>query len=76
MVKEKIIVKNPEKIIFLDTEGKNILREIEILNEQGKVVYHSFVKDHYNNENIRVNLKSLNTIIEEIKPIIQDNGEV
>lgn len=72
MKKEKIIVKNTAKIIFLDTEGKNILREIGILNDQGKVLYHSFVKDHYNNENIRVNLKSLNTIIEEIEPIIQD----
>ncbi|BAQ62631.1 hypothetical protein GM3708_3037 [Geminocystis sp. NIES-3708] len=68
----KIIVKNPAKIIFLDTEGKNILREIGILNDRGKVLYNSFVKDHYNNENIRINLKSLNTIIEEIEPIIKD----
>lgn len=40
-------------LVFLDTEGKRILREIAILNYEGKVIYNAFVKGHYNNKIIK-----------------------
>lgn len=58
--------------MFLDTEGKRILREIAILNYQGKVIYNAFVKGHYNNKNIKVNLKSLEIIVAEISEILMN----
>ena len=64
--------KKREQYLFLDTEGQHILREIAILNYQGKLIYEAFVEDHYNNENIRLNLKPLEIIVAEINNIIQD----
>ncbi len=62
-------LKAPDNFVFLDTEGQDILREIVLVDYQGKLIYQAFVKDHYNNTNIRVKLKTLTTIIEELKDI-------
>jgi DNA polymerase III epsilon subunit-like protein len=67
-----IVSQNTENLVFLDTEGKRILREIAILNYEGKVIYNAFVKGHYNNKNIKTNLKSLEIIIEDIKEILRN----
>lgn len=61
-----------ENLVFLDTEGKRILREIAILNYEGKVIYNAFVKGHYNNNNIKVNLKPLEVIVTEINEILKN----
>ena len=64
--------KNRKNYLFLDTEGQKILREVAVLNYQGKLIYEAFVEDHYNNENIRLKLKPLEIIISEINEIIQE----
>lgn len=67
-----LLSQNSENLVFLDTEGRIILREIAILNYDGKVIYNAFVKDHYNNENIKINLKSLEQIVTEINEILKN----
>lgn len=67
-----LLSKKTENLIFLDTEGKKILREIAILNYEGKVIYNAFVKGHYNNNHIKINLKSLEIIVAEINEILRD----
>jgi hypothetical protein len=38
-----------QDFIVIDTEGKNELREIAIINSQGKIVYEAFAKEHPDN---------------------------
>ncbi len=51
--------------IIIDTEGKEELTEIAILNSQGKIIYEAFVKDELNSEAPKINAKSLKDIIED-----------
>jgi DNA polymerase III epsilon subunit-like protein len=49
--------------IVIDTEGKDELTEIAIVDSQGKVIYEAFVKDELNAEGPKINAKSLKDII-------------
>lgn len=58
--------------VVIDTEGKPELREIAILDSQGKVIYHAFSKEHPENKNQRVRLQSLSNILRDFQEIVQD----
>jgi len=49
--------------IVIDTEGKDELSEIAVVDSQGKVIYEAFVKDELNAEGPKINAKSLKDII-------------
>jgi len=49
--------------IIIDTEGKDELTEIAIIDSQGNIIYEAFVKDELNAEGPKVNAKSLRDII-------------
>ncbi len=51
--------------IIIDTEGKDELTEIAVVDSQGNVIYEAFVKDELNAEGPKVNALSLKDIIGE-----------
>ena len=57
--------------IVIDTEGRNELTEIAIINSQGKVVYEAFVKDKLDSEGRKSNVKSLPEIINDFLRLAQ-----
>ncbi len=58
----KFIMKD---FIIIDTEGKDELTEIAIVDSQGNLIYEAFVKDELNAEGPKINAKSLKDIIED-----------
>ncbi|MBF2057037.1 MAG: exonuclease [Cyanobacterium sp. T60_A2020_053] len=59
-----------KNILIIDTEGQEIIREIAIIDAQGKTIYHAFLEGHYNNENVRINLASLVEIVTNLEKIL------
>ncbi len=57
--------------VVIDTEGKDELSEIAILNSQGKLIYEAFVKDELNNEGRKINAKRLKEIVENFLTLAQ-----
>jgi len=55
----------------MDTEGSPELREIAILDCQGHLIYEAFSSDHLENYSIRLNLKPLNKIVQDVAKITQ-----
>jgi len=51
--------------IIIDTEGKDELTEMAIVDSQGNVIYEAFVKNELNPEALKVKAKSLKSIIED-----------
>jgi hypothetical protein len=49
--------------IIIDTEGRNDLSEIAILNSQGKLIYEAFAKEHPNNYAVKLKLKPIKEIL-------------
>ncbi|MBD2012933.1 exonuclease [Microcoleus sp. FACHB-53] len=60
-----------QNFIVIDTEGKNELREIAIINSQGKIVYEAFAKEHPDNYDKKFNLKPLREIIVDFLKVSQ-----
>lgn len=58
--------------IVIDTEGNPELREIAILDSNGKAIYHAFSKEHPDNRNQRVRLQPLSKIIQDFQEIVQN----
>ncbi len=56
--------------VVLDTEGKPELREIAILDSQGKIVYEALSQDHPSNHANLPNQKSLRSILIEFQNIV------
>lgn len=61
--------------IFLDTEGKEELSEIAILDYNGNLIYEAFTESHPNNTRIHLKLKSLAVILNDLKAIAQNNTQ-
>jgi len=64
-------LKNDHDYIVVDTEGQDILREIAIIDNQGKLVYEAFVEGHYNNGSQKIKCKSLIQIIDDLDNLLQ-----
>ncbi len=58
--------------LVIDTEGKEYLREIAIINDQGKLVYEAFAKEHIESDTIHLNVKPLEEIIQDFSQIINN----
>lgn len=56
---------------IIDTEGKEALTELAIVNTQGQLIYEAFVKDHPNNAHIKFKLETLQTILTTFLSIVQ-----
>lgn len=54
-----------DNFLILDTEGKDILSELALIDAQGKLLYEGFVKDHPSNYGIRLNCKTLSEILQD-----------
>ncbi len=59
--------------IIVDTEGKKLLREIAVINNQGKLIYEAFTQEYPDNYNIKLYLKPLSIIIQDFLQIAEDN---
>ena len=57
--------------IVVDTEGKNELNEIAIINSQGQLIYEAFVKDEFNAETIKFNAKPRVEILTDLVELAQ-----
>jgi len=55
----------PDNFLILDTEGKDILSELALIDPQGELLYEGFVKGHLSNDGIRLNCKTLVEIIQD-----------
>jgi DNA polymerase III epsilon subunit-like protein len=55
--------------LVLDTEGKNILREIAIINHQDQVIYEAFVQEKYSQQQ-KLKSKLLTEIIEDLSSLL------
>lgn len=62
--------------VIIDTEGNPELREIAIVDSQGKLIYEAFVQEHPINKNIKVNVKPLAEIINNFLEITKGKGLV
>jgi hypothetical protein len=58
--------------IVIDTEGKDYIREIAVINQQGELIYEAFAKEYFKNNEIKQNLKPLKQIILDFLQIAQD----
>jgi DNA polymerase III epsilon subunit-like protein len=58
--------------LVVDTEGKDYLSEIAILDCEGNLVYEAFTLGHPKNQNLRVVLKPLAEIVREVGAIAQN----
>ena len=57
--------------VVVDTEGNPELREIAIVDSQGKLVYEAFVEENIQDANIRLNIKPLEEVIKKFVEITQ-----
>ena len=61
-----------QDFIVIDTEGKDYIREIAVINQQGELIYEAFTQEYFKNNEIKQNLKPLKQIILDFLPIAQD----
>lgn len=54
-----------DNFLILDTEGKDILSELVLINAHGNLLYEGFVKDHSSNYGVRLNCKTLPEILQD-----------
>lgn len=54
-----------DNFLILDTEGKEILSELALIDSNGKLLYEGFVKNHPNNDGVRLNCKTLPEILQD-----------
>ena len=57
--------KKPENFIVVDTEGKDSLREIAIVNATGNLVYEAFAQEYSDNNARPFNVKPLKQILQD-----------
>ncbi len=55
--------------IVIDTEGSDVLREIAIIDSEGKTIYEAFTNQNSLHQN-KLNTKSLEKIVEELEQIL------
>jgi len=58
----------PQNFLVIDTEGKPLLTEIAIVNEMGKVIYFTEVKQKYG---VQPHAKPLLQVLQAVSPLIQ-----
>ena len=58
--------------IVIDTEGKNILYEIAIIDRQGKLVYEAFTAEYGDRDEIRLNCQPLAQIISDFSDLARN----
>lgn len=52
--------------LVIDTEGKNEITEIAILDSQGELIYEAYNAQHPSKQNIKIKRKSLETILSDL----------
>lgn len=65
-----------QDFIVIDTEGRDELSEIAVINSQGKLIYEAFSDGHPSNATMRLKRKSLSDIVSEFAAIAQDKTVV
>ena len=58
--------------IVIDTEGKNILHEIAIIDRWGKLIYEAFTTEYSEREEIRLNCLPLTKVIEDFSDLARN----
>lgn len=61
-----------QDFIVIDTEGKNELWQIAIIDSQGQLVYEAFAKGHPKNDERYLNVKPLREIVRNFLTIAQN----
>lgn len=72
----KKIMRSERDFVVIDTEGRDTLSEIAILNSQGQLIYEAFSQEHLNNDAIRLNLKPIKDILLDFFRITQSKAIV
>ncbi|MEA5512353.1 exonuclease domain-containing protein [Crocosphaera sp. UHCC 0190] len=55
--------------IVLDTEGKDLLKEIAVIDSQGKLIYEAFSQENLDNYDIKFNRKPLKEILNDFSQL-------
>jgi DNA polymerase III epsilon subunit-like protein len=61
-----------QDFIVVDTEGKDFLREIAVIDSQGKLIYEAFDEGHPGNLATHLKRKNLSSIVSEFSKIAQN----
>ncbi len=61
-----------KEFLIVDTEGKEYIRQIAVINHQGKLIYEAFTKEYLENREIKINLKPLKQILLDFFQIAQN----
>jgi predicted RNA-binding protein YlxR (DUF448 family) len=48
--KNYLIIIKMKDFIVIDTEGKDYIREIAVINQQGELIYEAFAKEYFKNK--------------------------
>ncbi|MFM7189312.1 MAG: exonuclease domain-containing protein, partial [Microcystaceae cyanobacterium] len=56
---------SPAHFLVVDTEGKDYLREIAVINAAGEIIYEAFAQEHPENDQRPFNVKPLKRILQE-----------
>ena len=56
---------SPAHFLVVDTEGKDYLREIAVINAAGEIIYEAFAQEHPENDQRPFNVKPLKQILQE-----------
>ena len=66
-------MQSEQNFIVIDTEGKYVLREIAVINSQGKITYEAFAQEDPKSDEINLNVKPLREIITDFYHLAQGN---
>lgn len=64
-------MQSDQDFIVIDTEGKDFVREIAVINSQGKLIYEAFAQEHLSSDEINFNVKPLREIITDFYHLAQ-----
>ena len=56
--------------IVLDTEGRDLLREVAVLDARGQVCYQAWVEEHPENNHRRRQARSLSSVMQDLRDIL------
>jgi DNA polymerase III epsilon subunit-like protein len=64
---------SPANFLVVDTEGKDCLREIAVINGAGEVIYEAFAQEHPDNDQRPFNVKPLKQVLQEFFTLAQSH---
>ena len=68
---QQALAAEPQQLCFLDTEGAEVLRELAVLDADGRLLYRAHNRAHYPEQVRNRNVKALETIMQEAQALLE-----